>query len=212
MSEVSASSAKYIVLCLGLLIGFVVGFVLLLASLPIKEGVDGYDAYASRSETSNNQEFDFYKYLPSSGKKAQPSPKTEVRAEPVVVSSEIVHAEPAPADPVTRVVPANAQILPQQQKPLVAKGSEYAEVPAAYHGESYYLQAGRFVEQQQAQAMRAQVLLLGLDAFIITRTEADGATAHRVRVGPYFDQNILTEAKKRLRRGGINYEIVRVTG
>jgi predicted RNA polymerase sigma factor len=33
-----------------------------------------------------------------------------------------------------------------------------------------------------------------------------------VRIGPFFDQGRLTNAKKRLRDGNIPYEIIRVTG
>ena len=91
--------------------------------------------------------------------------------------------------------------------------SGYTEVPANFKkSQSFYLQAGNFNDQANAEAMRAQVLLLGLEAFIVTREEADGTIRHRVRVGPYKDQNLLTEAKKRMRRGGVSYNVVRVTG
>ena len=210
-SDAQPGNTKYIVLCLGLLIGFVVGFVMLLSSLPINEGVSGYDAYASKPAPRQQQRFDFYNYLPDAGRRepraVAPEPAPAAATQELVVASVSPAAVTAPA---TRVVPANAQIVsPEYDR----SGAQYAEVPANYTAQqSFFLQAGRFIEHQQAQAMRAQVLLLGLDAFIVTRVEADGATAHRVRVGPYFDQNLLTEAKKRLRRGGINYEIVRVTG
>lgn len=194
--ESDAAATKFIVLCLGLLIGFVVGFVLLLSSLPVENGLADYDAYSSDSETASSSQFDFYKLLPN--KVIRPDPP------PVAVSKS---AQSDLIQPATRVVPANAQIV----------DPKYREVQAKYGGEQgldqrYFLQAGKFQNHEQAQSMRAQVLLLGLEAFIVTRQEADGSTAHRVRVGPYFDQNILTEAKKRLSRGGINYEIVRVTG
>ncbi len=203
-------NTKYIVLCLGLLIGFVVGFVMLLSSLPINQGVSGYDAYASKPATVQQNSYDFYKYLPGAGERSAPVPDQDsVGNNTPLQMAAVTGTAPAAVEPATRVVPANAQIVKTQD----SNATQYAEVPANYTAQqSYFLQAGRFGQHQQAQAMRAQVLLLGLDAFIVTRVEADGATAHRVRVGPYFDQNLLTEAKKRLRRGGINYEIVRVTG
>lgn len=192
-------SAKYVVLCLGLLIGFVIGFVLLLSYIPVRDGVD---AYATKVDTRDKQQFDFYKYLPGN---ARHEPPTDVRVQPhPVAKTKVPKEEIIVNKPITATVPANAQIVHQSP--------QYTEVPANYHRESYYLQAGRFGHPQDAHALRAQVLLLGLDAFIVTRVEADGATAHRVRVGPYFDQNMLTEAKKRLQNGGIAYEIVRVTG
>ena len=118
----------------------------------------------------------------------------------VIVAADTASTQIAPS---TRMVPANAQNL---------TNTRYAEMPASYDAQSFYLQAGSSPRQNEAEAMRATVILLGLEAFIVTRQEADGAIRHRVRVGPYRDLNLLTEAKKRLRRGDIRYDVVRVTG
>jgi len=183
-----------IILCLGLLVGFVVGFVLLLSNLPVDNGLTEFDAYESEPVAKKESKFDFYQLLPS---RVQ-------TPEPVRIPEPEVTIAQAPIEPATRVVPANAQIV----------NPTYQEVPANFAApqQSWFLQAGKYLRHQDAQTMRAQVLLLGLEAFIVTREEAEGITAHRVRVGPYYDQHLLTEAKKRLQRGGINYEIVRVTG
>lgn len=228
--ELDSANSKYIVMCLGLLIGFVVGFVLLLSSLPVDNGLTDYEAYKSQVKRESN-EFDFYQLLPGNQGKAEVVEVAAKTPEYTQVQQVITVAEPQPAQVIvqaaapvvatpvvatpaaaiqaqtsTQVVPANAQIVGTSQR--------YKEVEAKYSGQqqSYFLQAGKFRKHEDAQAMRAQVLLLGLEAFIVTREEADGVTAHRVRVGPYYDQSILIEAKKRLSRGQINYEIVRVTG
>lgn len=194
--ESDATAGKFIVLCLGLLIGFVVGFVLLLSSLPVENGLADYDAYASDTDVASARRFDFYKLLPN--RVIRPGPQAVPEPDSV---------QPNLIQPATRIVPANAQIVDPQYREVQAKYLDQQGLD-----QRYFLQAGKFQNHEQAQSMRAQVLLLGLEAFIVTRQEADGSTAHRVRVGPYFDQNILIEAKKRLSRGGINYEIVRVTG
>lgn len=195
------AATKYIVLCLGLLIGFVVGFVMLLSNLPVNSGLADYDAYAKDKPVTEPRKFDFYGFLPNKILRPQSEPT------PVEEAAKANRT----IQPATRVVPANAQIVATQGQ------NQYREVQANFSqqqapNQRFFLQAGNFQNHAQAQSMRAQVLLLGLEAFIVTREEADGSTAHRVRVGPYFDQNILTEAKKRLSRVGINYEIVRVTG
>lgn len=192
--ETGVLGTNSIILCLGLLIGFVVGFVLLLSNLPVDSGLTEYDAYESEPVAKKESRFDFYQLLPDRAL----TPEPERIPEPKVTIAQ------APIEPATRVVPANAQIV----KPV------YQEVQANFSTpqQSWFLQAGKYLRHEDAQTMRAQVLLLGLEAFIVTREEAEGITAHRVRVGPYYDQHLLTEAKKRLRRGGINYEIVRVTG
>jgi len=89
----------------------------------------------------------------------------------------------------------------------------YAEIPASSIGqESYYLQAGSYRGVDDAERARAALLLLGFEAFIVKRQDAAGVIGHRVRIGPFFDQNRLTDAKKRLRRGNVTYDIIRVTG
>lgn len=224
-SDSHSGNTKYIVLCLGLLIGFVVGFVMLLSSLPINDSASGYNVYADNQTPRQDRNYDFYKYLPGNGSGNRSDQGNAQTPAPLPKTITVAQADQAgiPAAPVTQMVPANAQIAapsyPQAvqntgQGNALAVNGQYAEVPANYAAQqqSYFLQVGRYGVHQDAQAMRAQVLMLGLEAFIIARVEADGVTAHRVRVGPYFDQNLLTEAKKRLRRGGIDYEIVRVTG
>ncbi|MBX2824995.1 MAG: SPOR domain-containing protein [Gammaproteobacteria bacterium] len=198
--ETGAAGTQSIILCLGLLVGFVVGFVLLLSNLPVHDGMAEYDAYKSEPTKTVKNEFDFYQLLPDQVQAPEPVRQPEA----VVAATRI--------EPATRVVPANAQIINPSYANQPAPA--YAEVPANYAEptQSWFLQAGKYLRHEDAQTMRAQVLLLGLEAFIVTREEAEGITAHRVRVGPYYDQHLLTEAKKRLRRGGINYEIVRVTG
>ena len=107
------------------------------------------------------------------------------------------------------MVSASAQNLNTQN----LADQTYTEIPASSIGqESYYLQAGSFASVAEAEQRRAAVLLLGLEAFVVERENADGVSGHRVRIGPFFDQNRLTEAKKRLRRGSVAYDIVRVTG
>jgi len=194
--ELGAIGSQSIILCLGLLVGFVVGFVMLLSNIPVDSGLAEYDAFQSEPafESKSAQRFDFYDLLP--GRTEEEERQLVPAPEPVVTAQRV--------EPATRVVPANAQIVKPVYKEVTANFTEPTQ--------SWYLQAGKYKLQADAQTMRAQVLLLGLEAFIVTREEAEGITAHRVRVGPYFDQNLLIEAKKRLRRGGINYEIVRVTG
>jgi len=142
------------------------------------------------------ENYEFYTVLPA-----------EKAAAPIVAA-----AAPEPQQiiqPATRVVPGNAQSI--NGRSLAAES--YAEIPASSLGqESYFLQAGNFREPGDAERARAAVLLLGLEAFIVTRQDASGATGHRVRVGPFFDQNRLVEAKQRLRGANIRYDIIRVTG
>ena len=202
------ASQKFLVLFLGLLIGFVIGFVMLLSRLPVDDSLGNFQARETSREPAGQADgFRFYDLLPE---QAEPLNVRSAESTPAVVK--IVEREPAsiakPSStrvipPATRTVPPNAQNL----------SDGYRVVEASFQGDnqSYFLQAGKFKSHQEAQSMRAKVLMLGLQAFVIEREEPDGRTRHRVRVGPYTELGLLTEAKKRLKRGGIRYEIVRVT-
>jgi len=157
-----------------------------------------------RSPAASAEAYKFYDVLPNQ------LDSTPTRAELPQARPRIEVVERAPIEPTrnippaTRPVPANAQILPNQFRVVEANYPKDKQ--------SYFLQAGNFSSNGEAQTMRVQVLKLGLQAFVIEREEPGGRIRHRVRVGPYKELGLLTEAKKRLRRGGISYEIVRVTG
>jgi len=73
---------------------------------------------------------------------------------------------------------------------------------------TYFLQVGSFQKAEQADRMKAQVLLLGLDVEIQTVT-VNGERWHRVRIGPYADQAKLGAAQRRLRENEIDYLVLR---
>ncbi len=200
MSEGPATTpdTRPFVLALGLLVGFVFGFVVLLSRLPPDTALADYGAAADAAEQGRGAgDYEFYTVL------------AEERAAETVTGPPVERA-PAPViAPATRVVPGSVQ--PLDDRNLASES--YAEIPASSLGqESWYLQAGTFREPGEAERARAAVLLLGLEAFIVTRQDPSGATGHRVRIGPFFDKGRLTDAKKRLRAGQVPYDIIRVTG
>ena len=196
-SDPTASSSRFFVLALGLLVGFVVGFVLLLSRLPMDSTLSDFALSETRPESISGDNYQFYSILED---------QTVQRNETILPSP----VEPLPnIPPATRVVPGKVQSISARN--LAAES--YAEIPASNLGqESYYLQAGNFRRSAEAEQTRAAVLLLGLEAFIVVRRDSDGSTGHRVRIGPFFDQIKVTNAKKRLQKGGINYKLIRVTG
>ena len=195
-----SGNSKYFVLALGLLVGFVIGFVMLLSRLPVDSSLSDYHPtqVLGGTETVGNDNYEFYTVLPE-----------QANANLPVVQDVTPIARAAVIKPATRVVPGNMQNT--QRRNLAAE--TYAEIPASSIGqESYYLQAGSYAAAADAERMRAAVLMLGFEAFIVKRQDASGAVGHRVRIGPFFDQSRLTDAKKRLRRGNVSYDIIRVTG
>lgn len=193
-----------LVLALGLLIGFVIGFVLLLSRLPVDPALGSFRAGELDIARDAAGDYEFYTVL-ADERVARPTAARATEAAPL----ETVRPELRPVPPATRLVPGNAQRL----DPANLAVESYREIPASSLGrESYFLQAGSYLAAEEAERARAAVLLLGLDAFIVTRRDAGGKAGHRVRIGPFVDPSRLTEAKKRLKGGRIPYEIVRVTG
>lgn len=195
----AAPGNRLFVLALGLLVGFVIGFVMLLSRLPVDDSLGGHSSSDPYASSTTDERFEFYSLLP--GQKVDRKPPA------VVVVEDVTKLAVIP--PATRVVPGSAQQL--NTRNLAAEN--YAEIPASSLGqESYYLQAGNFRQPDEAERARAAVMILGLDAFIVVRQDSNGAAGHRVRIGPFFDQVKVTNAKKRLRKGGIDYKVIRVTG
>jgi len=190
-------SNRLFVLALGLLVGFVIGFVVLLSRLPMDTTLSDFALNDSRPELLPGDSYQFYSLLED---------QTVFRDEIALPNAP---SKAASIPPATRVVPGSVQTI--SPRSLAAEG--YAEIPASSLGqESYYLQAGNFPRSSEAEQTRAALLLLGLEAFIVVRKDSDGSTGHRVRIGPFFDQAKVGNAKKRLQKGGINYKLIRVTG
>lgn len=198
-SDSDTGNTRYFVLALGLLVGFVIGFVMLLARLPVDSTLSDYHpTQVFGNDVNANENYEFYTKLADQADGNLP-----------VVQDVTATTQPRVIKPATRIVPGNMQNT--QRRNLAAE--TYAEIPASSIGqESYYLQAGSYLAPDDAERMRAAVLMLGFEAFIVTRQDAAGSIGHRVRIGPFFDQSRLTEAKKRLRRGNVSYDIIRVTG
>lgn len=84
-----------------------------------------------------------------------------------------------------------------------------APAPAARqnHG-TYFLQAGAFRNNSEAEAMRARVIMLGMQAQV-QAAEVNGATLHRVRVGPFKGLDEMNTARSRLGSEKIETSVVR---
>lgn len=73
----------------------------------------------------------------------------------------------------------------------------------------YFVQAGAFRTQADADAQRARLAMLGLDARV-TEREQSGQTVFRVRVGPFDHKTDADAAQAKLVAGGQEAALVRV--
>lgn len=72
------------------------------------------------------------------------------------------------------------------------------------------LQTGSFQRAQDAEKLRAQIILLGLPANIQKIEARPGETWHRVQAGPFNDPASLANAQKTLRDARIQHIVIRM--
>ncbi|TCS37442.1 cell division protein FtsN [Paucimonas lemoignei] len=124
--------------------------------------------------------------------------------------------EPAATGPVVSV-PENtaAPVTPvkaasDKAKPADAVAKDGTGKDAA--GEEkwmYYLQAGAFREQTDAENAKAKLALLGVESSINERN-GDTGTLYRVRVGPFGQVDAMNKVRSKLSDNGVDVAVVRI--
>lgn len=74
---------------------------------------------------------------------------------------------------------------------------------------AYVLQAGSYRKQEEADRIRAQLKVQGIDA-VVQRVAVDEDVWHRVRIGPISDLNELNRLRARLRAADLDALVIRV--
>lgn len=120
-------------------------------------------------------------------------------AEPVVT------APPAAVVPAA-AVPAKAQVA-DKAKP--AEGAVAGQDAADEVKWTYYLQAGAFREQADAENAKAKLALLGVESSISERG-GDTGTLYRVRVGPFGQVDAMNRIRAKLSENGVDVAVVRL--
>lgn len=87
-----------------------------------------------------------------------------------------------------------------------------ASAPAAAPGAdpfTYFVQAGAFRTPEDAEAQRAKLAMLGINADVSEREQA-GRTVYRVRVGPFNQKALADLTQEQLQTNGVEAALVRV--
>ena len=117
---------------------------------------------------------------------------------------------PAPAAPAPVAVPEPA---PSFDFYKVLPGDASNELPAASAPVAatprYYLQAGAFQNAEDADNLKAQLALLGVEATIQTSDIPDKGVFHRVRVGPFVAMDEVNRTRSLLAQNNIPATLVR---
>ena len=107
-----------------------------------------------------------------------------------------------PADPL-------AQLIEQRTAAAAPPAAPATPAAAAAAGISYFVQAGAFGSAEEAQAQRARLAMLGLEASVSERTQ-DGRSLFRVRLGPFATQAEADAVGQRLQAQNVETALVRV--
>jgi cell division protein FtsN len=73
----------------------------------------------------------------------------------------------------------------------------------------YVIQAGAYRSSADADAQKAKLALMGLDARVSERDQA-GRIVYRVRLGPFEDKNVAERIRAKLEASGVENTLVRV--
>ncbi|MBO9536408.1 SPOR domain-containing protein [Herbaspirillum sp.] len=128
-----------------------------------------------------------------------PVPPNTAAAQPTVPA-----APPAPAVPATP--PKQPDAKAADAKPAVQAP---AKSDAADDKWTYFLQAGAFRDQADAESARAKLALLGFEAKVTERT-ADSGVLYRVRIGPFEHAEAMNRTRSKLSDNGVDAAIVRI--
>jgi cell division protein FtsN len=81
--------------------------------------------------------------------------------------------------------------------------------PKPHSGDIYWLQAGAFSEEREADNLKAKIALTGLEAHVRPVTIPDKGTLYRVRLGPYQSLDDANRTKTTLSQNGVGAAIIR---
>ena len=92
-----------------------------------------------------------------------------------------------------------------------AKPGASPATPKPHSGEIYWLQAGAFSEEKEADNLKAKIAFTGLEASVRPVTIPDKGTLYRVRLGPYQSLDDANRIKTALSQNGVGVAIIRTT-
>jgi cell division protein FtsN len=81
--------------------------------------------------------------------------------------------------------------------------------PKPHSGEVYWLQAGAFSDEKEADNLKARIAFTGLEAAVRPVTIPDKGTLYRVRLGPYQSLDDANRIKAALSQNGVGAAIIR---
>ena len=214
----------------GTLLGFVLGLVI---GLIIALGVAMYVTKVPMPFSNKNQSRSADQDAIEAQKNKDWNPNGAIQSKPVTpeAPADAAAANPAAttagapnsgagapavtADPLAPSAPAPAASAPAAPAPAVSVAPPAAtpqtanKAPATNDPFTYFVQAGAFKSAADADAQKAKLSMLGIEAKVSEREQA-GRAIFRVRSGPFDDKDQAEKIKARLDANGMDAALVRV--
>jgi len=108
-------------------------------------------------------------------------------------------------------LPEMEVVIPEEALPPPRPASTGADAPPPA-ATPLLIQVGSFKKAADADRLKAQLALLGMEVRVSRVKIDDGDTWHRVRVGPFKDRQSLDAARKRLAENSMSGIIIRAAG
>ncbi len=100
------------------------------------------------------------------------------------------------------------KILPGTEEAVTDK--EFKRASPATTKEVYFLQVAAFQSPSDADNLKARLALAGIETQIQTATLPDGQVWHRVRVGPFTNQDELSKSRAALKENKLEANLIKV--
>jgi cell division protein FtsN len=192
---------------LGLFIGLVLGIGLAAAvafyvmragnpyqNAPTSKETGREPAKAARAEPGAPEKprFDFYKILPGIEEPKAPAKAPE---------------RPAPDRATVERAAAPEKTPDKAAKAEERTGADVARAPKP--AERFWLQAGSFAHEADAETLKARLALAGWEAEVQSATVPDKGLRYRVRLGPYDNTDELNRIKGELGKRGFDVAVIK---
>jgi len=134
-------------------------------------------------------------------------------SKPAATDTRVVKKSPPPAPPKKKeginfdfynILPELEVVIPEEE---LSQGGNTAQEKA-----TYYLQVGSFKSDSEAEARKAELLLLNFNPSVQNVTIDGSQTWHRVRIGPFTDRRKVDQARRRLQDNGIDFIMLKEKG
>lgn len=155
---------------------------------------------AKVARADDKPRFDFYKILPGIEEpKVQPSPRPDRADRALVEQAKERVGDKALERPVAAMQPATVNI---------AAAIEATAPKPIKPSDRFWLQAGSFSTEPDAQNLRARLALAGWEASVQQGALPDKSVRYRVRLGPYDNADELGRMKSELARRGFDVAVI----